>query len=115
LLRHSGSRVAGRVGIVAYAEGAARRYYPYGEEQTVTPHGTEKFATYTRDEVSGLDYAWNRFYHSPTVVLIAFDLSTRMTAAIKLSESLNSNWWRDTEQGRSLRILHELAHAYDVI
>jgi RHS repeat-associated protein len=40
-------------------------YYPYGEEQGgATAGNKEKFATYTRDSVGGLDYGWNRYYSS---------------------------------------------------
>jgi len=38
-------------------------YYPYGEDKgTPAPNDQVKFATYTRDSVSGLDYAMNRYY-----------------------------------------------------
>ncbi len=38
--------------------------YPYGVEYTVTANDREKYATYTRDSVTGLDYAMNRYYSS---------------------------------------------------
>jgi RHS repeat-associated protein len=40
------------------------KYFPYGEEETTPPGQNDqvKFATYTRDAVSGLDYAMNRYY-----------------------------------------------------
>jgi RHS repeat-associated protein len=38
--------------------------YPYGVEYTATTNDREKYATYTRDSVSGLDYAANRYYWS---------------------------------------------------
>ena len=41
------------------------RFYPYGEEiGTATPNDRTKFATYTRDGVTGLDYADQRYYAS---------------------------------------------------
>jgi RHS repeat-associated protein len=45
------------------------KYFPYGEDRyTPNPanpaNDAEKFATYTRDSVSGLDYAMNRYYNS---------------------------------------------------
>jgi RHS repeat-associated protein len=42
------------------------RFYPYGEEITSpqTTNDREKFATYTRDSYTGLDYADQRFYAS---------------------------------------------------
>jgi RHS repeat-associated protein len=38
------------------------KYFPYGEEQQVTPQDKDKFATYYRDGTTGLDYAQNRYY-----------------------------------------------------
>jgi RHS repeat-associated protein len=38
--------------------------YPYGVEYTTTVNDREKFATYTRDSATGLDYAVNRYYSS---------------------------------------------------
>ena len=38
--------------------------YPYGVEYSTTANDREKYATYTRDSVSGLDYAMNRYYTS---------------------------------------------------
>ncbi len=38
--------------------------YPYGVEYTVTANDREKYATYTRDSATGLDYAMNRYYSS---------------------------------------------------
>ena len=45
------------------AEGG-HTYAPYGAEYVATANNTEKYATYTRDTVSGLDYAMNRYYNS---------------------------------------------------
>jgi RHS repeat-associated protein len=44
----------------------ASTFLPYGEELATpqTPNDVEKFATYTRDSTSGLDYADQRFYNS---------------------------------------------------
>jgi len=38
--------------------------YPYGVEYTLTANDREKYATYTRDSLTGLDYAVNRYYSS---------------------------------------------------
>jgi RHS repeat-associated protein len=38
--------------------------YPYGVEYTTTANDREKYATYTRDSLTGLDYAMNRYYSS---------------------------------------------------
>ena len=40
------------------------RFYPYGEEITSTANDREKFATYTRDSFTTLDYADQRYYVS---------------------------------------------------
>jgi len=44
----------------------AHTYFPYGVDYNDhnTTNDTEKYATYTRDAVSGLDYAMNRYYAS---------------------------------------------------
>ncbi|MGH7485340.1 MAG: RHS repeat-associated core domain-containing protein, partial [bacterium] len=46
--------------------GSLGRYYPYGEDRTppAVPNDREKFATYTRDSATGLDYAVNRYYYN---------------------------------------------------
>jgi RHS repeat-associated protein len=46
--------------------GSYGTYYPYGEDRGTgnPPADREKFATYTRDSVTGLDYAVNRYYNS---------------------------------------------------
>jgi len=38
--------------------------YPYGVEYTLTANDREKYATYTRDSLTWLDYAVNRYYSS---------------------------------------------------
>ena len=40
------------------------RFYPYGDEISSTANDRVKFATYTRDSFTGLDYADERFYAS---------------------------------------------------
>ena len=43
--------------------GSQGRYYPYGEDGTnPMPNDQVKFATYTRDSATGLDYADQRYY-----------------------------------------------------
>jgi RHS repeat-associated protein len=44
--------------------GSIGKFFPYGQERTATANGTEKFATYTRDAETGLDYAQNRYHSS---------------------------------------------------
>jgi RHS repeat-associated protein len=43
---------------------SCRPAYSYGDEITSTSNDREKFATYTRDTYTGLDYAGNRYYAS---------------------------------------------------
>jgi len=58
--------VTDRLGSVrANLQGEGFAYYPYGEEQTSTVDGREKFGTYFRDGV-GQDYADQRYYGSGT-------------------------------------------------
>ncbi len=40
------------------------RFYPYGDEISSSANDREKFATYTRDSYTGLDYADQRYYAS---------------------------------------------------
>ncbi len=45
------------------ANGQQQSFYPYGEDRgTVQPNDSLKFATYTRDTATGLDYADQRYY-----------------------------------------------------
>ncbi len=55
------------VGGVAFAHdrlGSKGKYFPYGEERNSPPLANDqvKFATYTRDSATGLDYADQRYY-----------------------------------------------------
>jgi RHS repeat-associated protein len=57
------------IGIVADRLGSQRSgaggYFPYGEDKgTPLANDQVKFATYTRDSATGLDYAGNRYYSS---------------------------------------------------
>ncbi len=54
-----------RLGTAKYDQqnGGAMSFYPYGEDRgTVQPNDSLKFATYTRDSATGLDYADQRYY-----------------------------------------------------
>jgi RHS repeat-associated protein len=56
-----------RLGSVGWGGPNATGYqahYPYGVEYTVTANDRQKYATYTRDSLTGLDYAVNRYYSS---------------------------------------------------
>ncbi len=54
-----------RLGSVRNGGGAGyQAEYPYGTEYSLTANDREKYATYTRDSVSSLDYAVNRYYWS---------------------------------------------------
>jgi len=56
-----------RLGSVSSNTDGSHRYYPYGVEYFPSMHHTEKYATYTCDTASGLDYAMNRYYSSQWV------------------------------------------------
>ncbi|QOY87512.1 RHS repeat-associated core domain-containing protein [Paludibaculum fermentans] len=59
------SMVTDRLGSVVKSGTESLSYYPYGEQQPGNANADrEKFATYTRDAASGLDYGWNRDYAS---------------------------------------------------
>ncbi len=54
-----------RLGSVRNGGGAGyQAEYPYGVEYSLTSNDREKYATYTRDSITGLDYAVNRYYWS---------------------------------------------------
>jgi RHS repeat-associated protein len=54
--------------------------YPYGMEYTTTANDREKYATYTRDSVSGMDYAMNRYYSSTWGRFLTPDVQTRSSS-----------------------------------
>jgi RHS repeat-associated protein len=57
--------VLDRLGSVRANEaGETFEYFPYGEEIGTTANDREKFATYTRESSTGLDYADQRYYSS---------------------------------------------------
>ena len=64
LLRMGTQDVVVDRGASVIRHGAANlAYYPYGEEQGgASANDRAKYATYTRDASTGLDYAWNRMY-----------------------------------------------------
>jgi hypothetical protein len=59
LISAEGNAVAvDRLGSVRWnAASGGHTYYPYGVEYSATTNDTEKYATYTRDTLTGLDYA----------------------------------------------------------
>ena len=62
---HKRVGVFDRLGSAKYnqSNNAAQSFYPYGEDRgTVEPNDELKFATYTRDAATGLDYADQRYY-----------------------------------------------------
>jgi RHS repeat-associated protein len=71
-----------RLGSAKYnqSNNAAQSFYPYGEDRgTVEPNDALKFATYTRDAATGLDYADQRYYASNFGRFMSPDRSTRGT------------------------------------
>jgi RHS repeat-associated protein len=63
-------------------------YLPYGEEISATANGTVKFATYTRDASTGLDYADQRYYTSTFGRFMSADPS-HLNIGLDNSESWN--------------------------
>jgi RHS repeat-associated protein len=64
---HKRVGVLDRLGSAKYNQqnNQAQSFYPYGEDRgTVEPNDELKFATYTRDAATGLDYADQRYYAS---------------------------------------------------
>jgi RHS repeat-associated protein len=64
---HKRVGVFDRLGSAKYnqSNNQAQSFYPYGEDRgTVEPNDELKFATYTRDAATGLDYADQRYYAS---------------------------------------------------
>jgi RHS repeat-associated protein len=62
---HKRIGVFDRLGSAKYNQqnNQAQSFYPYGEDRgTVEPNDALKFATYTRDAATGLDYADQRYY-----------------------------------------------------
>jgi RHS repeat-associated protein len=59
----SGSGVGGGIALDRLGS-VGSAYYPFGVEYSATANDTEKYATYTRDSLTGLDYAMNRYYSS---------------------------------------------------
>ena len=56
-----------RLGSVRYNQNGPIAYFPWGEERTSTPDGTDKFGTYFRDATNngiGEDYASARYYNN---------------------------------------------------
>ena len=56
-----------RLGSVRMGPNGPVAYFPWGEERTTTPDGTDKFATYFRDVTNngvGEDYANARYYNN---------------------------------------------------
>ena len=67
LRTESHSVTTDRLGSIASNSAGNHRYYPYGMEYSQysnSPNDTEKYATYTRDSLTKLDYAMNRYYSS---------------------------------------------------
>jgi RHS repeat-associated protein len=80
--------VTDRLGSVRYSGGVSRSYFPYGEERTSTPDGTEKFGTYFRDG-PGQDYAQQRYYNNGTGRFWSVDPGGIATADASNPLSLN--------------------------
>jgi RHS repeat-associated protein len=84
------------------------KYFPYGEDRyNPTPanpaNGVEKFATYTRDAETVLDYAYQRYYTSGLVRFLTVDPKSASRLARPSSElgPICLRWQRPGEQQRS--------------
>jgi RHS repeat-associated protein len=53
-----------RLGSVVPRGSTLKKYRPHGDEYSVTSNSEQKFGTYYRHDVSGLDYADQRYYHA---------------------------------------------------
>ena len=72
-----------RLGSVRQNGNGPIAYFPWGEERTSTPNGTDKFATYFRDSVIngvGEDYASARYYNNNFGRLWSADPAGKMAA-----------------------------------
>ena len=67
-------------GLVTNSYPTAHHYRPYLVECTATVNDTEKYATYTRDSLMGLDYAVSRYYSSQWGRFLSPDPSARSIA-----------------------------------
>ena len=57
---------------------SSKPFYPYGEDRgTIQPNDSLKFATYTRDTATGLDYADQRYYANNFGRFMSVDPSAR--------------------------------------
>ncbi|MCW5980888.1 MAG: hypothetical protein KIT09_22595 [Bryobacteraceae bacterium] len=83
-----------RLGSVALRGGTAASYFPYGEERTATAGEKDKFATYFRDGMTGLDYAQQRYYSSTLGRFLTADRITANNAVV-----LPDNWNKYTYVG----------------
>src|SRR5450755_1641366 len=74
------------------AAGGGHTYYPYGVEYSTSSGDTEKYATYTRDSLTGFDYAMHRYYFSQWGRFISPDPSWG-SARPGLPQSWNRYWY----------------------
>jgi RHS repeat-associated protein len=74
------------------AAGGGHTYYPYGVEYSTSSGDTEKYATYTRDSLTGFDYAMNRYYFSQWGRFMSPDPSWG-SARPGLPQSWNRYWY----------------------
>jgi RHS repeat-associated protein len=58
------TQMSGGTAVAQDRAGSVGKYFPYGDERNnpQLPNDTVKFATYTRDSATGLDYADQRYY-----------------------------------------------------
>jgi RHS repeat-associated protein len=84
-----------RLGSVRYNQNGPIAYFPWGEERTSTPDGTDKFGTYFRDATNngiGEDYASARYYNNNFGRFWSPDL-----AGVKAARTKNPTSWNRYE------------------
>ena len=93
---HKRVGVFDRLGSAKYnqSNNMAQSFYPYGEDRgTAEPNDALKFATYTRDAATGLDYADQRYYANNFGRFMSPD-PYRATATSPSSPSSPESWNR---------------------
>jgi len=74
--------------------------YPYGVEYTTTANDREKYATYTRDSLTGFDYAVNRYYSSQWGRFLSPD-PTYLNVDLEAPQSWNMYAYTDNDPANS--------------
>jgi RHS repeat-associated protein len=87
--------------------------YPYGAEYTLTANDREKYATYTRDSATGLDYAMNRYYASQWGRFLSPD-PTYLNVDLEIPQSWNMYAYVDNDPANSNDPTGQMEYICDV-